>query len=153
MHDCNRQLPIAAHECIHWHQGQHVRAQNCYIPACSHWSPGLKRHHSEIPMLAATARALLHCNPTCTALPSLHQSVRSASLWGNTGQTQSFDDKARSPGYIHLKGLTFHGYHGVLPEVKQPCGMYKTVLQAPAFAPGCRRTCWGRSLLLMPHYL
>lgn len=68
-------------------------------------------------MRAATARALWQCHPTCTALLSLQQSVRSASLWGSTAQTQSPDTKPRSPDYIHLKGLVFHGYHGVLPEV------------------------------------
>ncbi|KAL3131164.1 hypothetical protein ABBQ38_000469 [Trebouxia sp. C0009 RCD-2024] len=67
-------------------------------------------------MRAATARALWQCHPTCTALLSLQQSVRSASLWGSTAQTQSPDTKPRSPDYIHLKGLVFHGYHGVLPE-------------------------------------
>lgn len=41
------------------------------------------------------------------------QTPRWASMWGSPAQMA---EPAARTDYIHLKGLTFHGYHGVLPE-------------------------------------
>lgn len=65
-------------------------------------------------MLHTIARGL-RPNTSCTATPNFLQLVRGAHLWGTSAQIS--DHTERRPDCIHLKGLTFHGYHGVLPEV------------------------------------
>lgn len=43
--------------------------------------------------------------------------TRWASIWTRPARTPETAETAVAPDLIHLKGLTFHGYHGVLPEV------------------------------------
>lgn len=56
-------------------------------------------------------------------LPSLAQllhkqsPVRCMSIWSNTSDEQKAENPWATTDRIHLKGLKFHGYHGVLPEV------------------------------------
>ena len=70
-------------------------------------------------MLHTFVRALRR-DISCKATLNLSQSVRRAHLWGTSAHTS--DHTVRTPDCIHLKGLTFHGYHGVLPEVlSQAC--------------------------------
>ena len=58
-----------------------------------------------------------------TPLPSLAQivykesQVRCMSIWRNTSDTPKPEVPWTTTDRIHLKGLKFHGYHGVLPEV------------------------------------
>jgi len=55
-------------------------------------------------------------------LPSLAQTlhkqtpVRCMSLWSNTPDAQKTEVPWATTDRIHLTGLKFHGYHGVLPE-------------------------------------
>lgn len=65
-------------------------------------------------MLHTIVKALAR-DTTYTATPVLSQSIRWAHLWGSSAHGP--DHTVRTPDCIHLKGLTFHGYHGVLPEV------------------------------------
>lgn len=74
-------------------------------------------------MLHTIVRAL-RPNISLTATPIRLHSVRGAHLWGAPAHIS--DHKERRPDSIHLKGLTFHGYHGVLPEVlSQACSAKK----------------------------
>jgi len=50
-------------------------------------------------------------------IPASAVSTRWASIWGGPARTPETNETAVSTDLIHLKGLTFHGYHGVLPEV------------------------------------
>lgn len=57
------------------------------------------------------SKACSYTNPA-PAVPT-----RWASIWGRPARTLETPETAVATDLIHLKGLTFHGYHGVLPEV------------------------------------
>lgn len=67
-------------------------------------------------MLQAASTIVRHIRHRRLRWGSTEQSVRCASLWGGNAQAGPSGQTTQSPDCIHLKGLTFHGYHGVLPE-------------------------------------
>ncbi len=63
-------------------------------------------------------KAVLSRDLSCKHSVLLDQARRWQSIWGSPAQTPQVAEPATSTDYIHLKGMTFHGYHGVLPEVR-----------------------------------
>ena len=61
-------------------------------------------------------------------IPASAVSTRWASIWGGPSRTPETNKTAVSTDLIHLKGLTFHGYHGVLPEVCSFASMSQTTI-------------------------
>ncbi|DBA84156.1 TPA: hypothetical protein ACH3X1_006624 [Trebouxia sp. C0004] len=67
-------------------------------------------------MLRTTGFRTLRSKACSYTFPASAVSTRWASLWGSPTRTPENAVTAVSTDLIHLKGLTFHGYHGVLPE-------------------------------------
>ncbi len=68
-------------------------------------------------------------NRACSyRIPASAVSARWASIWGGPTRTPETNETAVSTDLIHLKGLTFHGYHGVLPEVCSFGSMSQTTI-------------------------
>lgn len=66
---------------------------------------------------------------TCSYIsPASAVSTRWASIWGRPARTPETAETAGSTDFIHLKGLVFHGYHGVLPEVCSLGSMSQTTI-------------------------